>query len=95
MREHDPSELADRHEHQADQLEHRGDQLQDEVESVRQDWERKRADPGVPGAPSREGQAEDADTSPGPEAPPEGAGPSGAETPPEGASGPPADADED
>jgi len=94
MPENDPGELADQREREADRLEQRGEALEGDVENVRQDWERKRADQGVPGAPPREGdgaEAEDARSSPAPEAPPEGAGPSAAETPTEGAGGPPAD----
>ncbi len=46
----DPGELADKLEHEADKLESRSEELGDEVDRVRQDWQRKRADEGVPGA---------------------------------------------
>jgi hypothetical protein len=57
--EQDPDALADRLEHQADELEQRSEQLGERVGEVRQDWERKRADEGVPGAnpPPQEDQA--------------------------------------
>jgi hypothetical protein len=61
MPERDPDELADQREKEADQLEQRGDRLQDQVDEVRQDWERKRADQGVPGAPPHEGDSDDGD----------------------------------
>lgn len=47
----DPGKLADKLEHDADRLERRSGELGDEVDRVRQDWQRKRADEGVPGAP--------------------------------------------
>jgi hypothetical protein len=59
MPEKDPGELADQREKEADQLEQQGDRLQDKVDEVRQDWERKRADAGVPGAPPPEGDEGD------------------------------------
>jgi hypothetical protein len=46
----DPGELADKLEHEIDELERRSQELGGEVEQVRQDWQRKRADEGVPGA---------------------------------------------
>lgn len=71
MPEKDPSELAAQHEREADKLEQRGDELQGEIDEVRQDWERKRADEGVPGAAPAAGDAEgeDAERSRGPDAP--------------------------
>ena len=53
-----PHELADELEREADRLEHHSDELADKVAEVRQDWERKRGDPSVPGAPSPEGPDE-------------------------------------
>jgi hypothetical protein len=35
-------------------LEERGERIADHVEATRRDWERKRDDPGVPGAAPRE-----------------------------------------
>jgi hypothetical protein len=48
--EHDPERLADELEQQTDELEQRSDKLDENTTDVRRDWERKRADPGVPGA---------------------------------------------
>ena len=79
------------------------------AQELAQDWERKRADAQAPGAPpdpgemgARErgepvkepsGESEE-ESSPGPEAPPQGAEPSQAEAAAEGAAGPPADTDD-
>jgi hypothetical protein len=52
-RDQDPGSLADKLEHEADQLERRNQELADQVDNVRQDWERKRADEGIPGAVPR------------------------------------------
>ncbi len=88
----DIRELQDRADRDVDDLERRSERLRQEVEQTRAAWKAKRADPAVPGAnpPSEEAEGE-AQESPGPEAPPEGASPSEAETPSEGAVGPPAD----
>jgi uncharacterized protein YukE len=51
MDETDPDKLADKLEDEADELERRGDELAQRTEDVSQDWERKRSDPAVPGAP--------------------------------------------
>jgi hypothetical protein len=51
----DPERLADQREREAQELERRSRELADRVRGVREDWERKRADPGVPGAPPGEG----------------------------------------
>jgi len=54
--EHDEHDrLADQLDQETDQLERRSDELGDEISEARDDWRRKRADPGVPGAvPSTE-----------------------------------------
>jgi hypothetical protein len=49
--ESDPDRLSEQLEQEADALQRRSEELHEKVEDVRQDWERKRADPGVPGAP--------------------------------------------
>ncbi len=88
----DPGQLADHLEGEADKLQDQSKRLAGDVEGVRQDWEQKRSDESVPGAPPPEGSDdEEAQESPGPEAPPEGAEPSQAETASEGATGPPKD----
>ena len=54
----DPGGLADELEQQARKLERRSEDLGEDVQDVRQDWERKRADQGVPGAnPPEQDQA--------------------------------------
>jgi len=47
----DPQALAEGLEREADELEHRSHELERKIDAARSDWERKRADPGVPGAP--------------------------------------------
>ena len=51
MAETDPGKLADDLEHEADDLERRSRKLGEQTDEAAQDWERKRADPSVPGAP--------------------------------------------
>jgi hypothetical protein len=51
MGETDPERLADDLGREADELEQRSDKLGEQVGDVAHDWERKRSDPGVPGAP--------------------------------------------
>lgn len=46
----DPESLADELEAEADRLEQRSDELGEDITDVKQDWERKRSDEGVPGA---------------------------------------------
>lgn len=53
-----PDELADQFECEADRLEQHSKELADKVGEVRQDWERKRRDQGVPGAPPPAGPEE-------------------------------------
>ncbi|MGA2928077.1 MAG: hypothetical protein ABSG43_19195 [Solirubrobacteraceae bacterium] len=52
----DPNRLADRFEREADELEEQSERLHARTASVREDWERKRADADVPGAPPRRGE---------------------------------------
>jgi hypothetical protein len=49
----DHEKLADELEHESDKLEQRSAELGGEISDVRDDWERKRADESVPGAPPR------------------------------------------
>jgi hypothetical protein len=91
MSDSDPDKLADQLEHEAAELQKQSEKLHGDVAEVREDWERKRHDPDMPGAlepmdPSDDAQGEH---SPAPQAPPEEEGPAAAETPPEGAVGPP------
>ena len=52
--EKDVAKHADEMEQQADDMEKRSSELADDVFNARDDWERKRRDPGVPGAPEPE-----------------------------------------
>ena len=101
MSENDPSKLADELDRQARDMQTRSDEVGEQISDVREDWQRKRAAGGVPGAPPPEpsGDAESGEdkgetTSPAPEAPPEQAGPGAADTAAEGQVGPPADSGE-
>jgi len=62
MSEHE--DLIARGEQQADSLEERTDALGEQIEDTREDWERKKADPDVPGAAGNPRRAE---REPGPE----------------------------
>lgn len=90
MSERDPFELADEQELEAEEMQRHSDDLARDVREAREDWNRKRADDAVPGAPAPEDDEQER-RSPAPQAPPPSAGPGDAETPPEGAAGPPAD----
>jgi hypothetical protein len=48
MSEHD--ERADELEHEAEDMQERVTRLEDETGEAREDWERKKGDPSVPGA---------------------------------------------
>ena len=95
MAAEDPEKLAAELDAQAEDMQRRNDQLGDEVAQTREDWERKRRDPSVPGAPppaeQRSDEAGQAPGSAGPEAPPTDAHPAEAQAPSETAVGPPAD----
>jgi hypothetical protein len=54
----DYDRLADELGADADKLEQENKRLQKEISDVRQDWQRKRADEGVPGAPPPDGESE-------------------------------------
>jgi hypothetical protein len=88
MSERDVNELADGLQREADQLERRAGELEDRAKALKEDWQRKRADQGVPGAPPPDRHEDEAQgvRSPAPQAPP-----SEAKTPSEGAVGPPSD----
>jgi hypothetical protein len=57
MSEHD--EQAEELEHELDDMERRTDRLEDEIGDVREDWERKKRDSGVPGAAGDPDRAEE------------------------------------
>ena len=52
--EQDVAQHADAMEDQADAMEERSSELADDVSGACDDWERKRRDPAVPGAPEPE-----------------------------------------
>jgi hypothetical protein len=58
--EHD--KLADQMQQEGDEMKQRSAELGDEISDVRDDWQRKRADEGVPGAPPPEESDESEDS---------------------------------
>lgn len=51
MSEHDPHErAADAAERELEQMQQQADRLGEDIDATRADWQRKQADPGVPGA---------------------------------------------
>jgi predicted nucleic acid-binding Zn-ribbon protein len=50
MSEHE--ERADALEREVDDMEERAERLEDDIGAARKDWERKKQDPSVPGAPT-------------------------------------------
>lgn len=54
MEKNDANELARQREREADELEQHSESLEGEISDVRQDWQSKRQDPSVPGAPPPE-----------------------------------------
>jgi hypothetical protein len=55
----DPHKLTDALEQAARELERDSSELQEQIDDARADWQRKRADEGVPGAPPPAGQGPD------------------------------------
>jgi hypothetical protein len=52
-------------EHDVEEMEDRVERLEHEIDEARQDWQRKRNDPNVPGAePPRDDDSRDADDGP-------------------------------
>lgn len=51
MPERDPDKVADALDREAEKLERHSNEVQGQIEDARQDWERKRRDENVPGAP--------------------------------------------
>jgi hypothetical protein len=56
--------MSEQPERDADEMEERSERLEDEISDAREDWERKKADSGVPGAA---GDPERAEEGPEPE----------------------------
>jgi hypothetical protein len=61
MMETDSKDLADRLDGEADELEHRSQELGQHTTDVAQEWEAKRRDPNVPGAPPDDDEDADDD----------------------------------
>ena len=61
MTETDSKDLADRLEQQTDELEHRSQELGQRTEDAAQEWQAKRRDPSVPGAPPNDDDDDDDD----------------------------------
>ncbi len=55
---------ADEVERELDEMEERADRLEDEIGDVRDDWERKKRDSGVPGAAGAPERADDDENAP-------------------------------
>jgi hypothetical protein len=53
--------LADELERETDALQHETDKLGQEIADTRSDWEAKRNDPSIPGAPAPEGESRSED----------------------------------
>jgi hypothetical protein len=62
MSEH--QEQAKRLDDEADDLEQRSEELGDQISDVRENWEARRRDESVPGAPAPEGGDQDGETDP-------------------------------
>ena len=60
MAETDPEKLADHLEDEADDLEQHSKKLEKDTDEAAQEWERKRSDPNVPGAPEPSEDEQDA-----------------------------------
>lgn len=62
MSDEDPGELADELGQRAGEMERRSGKLSREIDDVGDEWERKRADPSVPGAQTDHGTEESDET---------------------------------
>ena len=52
---------ADDLEREVDEMQERSGKLEDDIEGASEDWERKKGDPGVPGAPEPTAEEEDSE----------------------------------
>lgn len=59
MTEDDPQKLSQAFDRETDELERQGQEVKGEIEGTREDWERKRRDENVPGAPPPQGEESD------------------------------------
>jgi hypothetical protein len=51
--------VTEKPEREVEEMQERADQLEEQIKDVREDWERKKADPSVPGATGDPEQAEE------------------------------------
>jgi hypothetical protein len=51
--------VSEQPERELEDMEERAEKLEDDIDEVREDWERKKADPSVPGAAGDPQKAED------------------------------------
>jgi hypothetical protein len=51
--------VSEEPERELEEMEERAEKLEDEIDQVRKDWERKKADPSIPGAAGDPQKAED------------------------------------
>jgi predicted nucleic acid-binding Zn-ribbon protein len=51
--------MSEQPEREVEEMEERSERLEDEIEDARERWERRKADPNVPGAPDESGDDED------------------------------------
>jgi hypothetical protein len=61
MSNSDSERLGEELEREADELQRRSEEVETDIHHTRIDWERKRADPGVPGAAPAPGGGDDRD----------------------------------
>jgi len=64
MSDSDPGKLADELENEAAELQKQSEKLHGDVADVREDWERKRRDESVPGAPEPTDEEQSAEREP-------------------------------
>ena len=50
--------MTEEPERELEDMQERAEKLEDEIDKVREDWERKKSDPSIPGAP-QDGDSED------------------------------------
>ena len=51
--------MSETPERDVEEMEKRADRLEEEIDEAREDWERKKADPHIPGAPGDQDDDED------------------------------------
>jgi hypothetical protein len=53
--------MSEEPERELEDMEERSERLEDDIDSAREDWERKKQDPGVPGAPPEDDEPSGSD----------------------------------